>query len=129
MILLTDVLYLETLSQNAVTCARLKPLSKGMTRHGTHEIFGGTFLHTAPFRWWSSIGGVNLGFHNINAPFTLQSNMQNVFRLLSTFVRLFITIILWLRRWRTKKNNNTVQTHLDHSLCSLPTINDNGFTW
>jgi hypothetical protein len=27
----------------------------------------GTFLHTTPFEWWSSIGGVHLVFHNLIA--------------------------------------------------------------
>jgi hypothetical protein len=26
----------------------------------------GTFLHTAPFEWWSGIGGVHLMFRNLN---------------------------------------------------------------
>ena len=51
-ILLPDVPYLEICSQNAGACAKLKQLTKGMTKHGTYEGLwwnGGTFLHTAPF--------------------------------------------------------------------------------
>ena len=51
-ILLPDVPYLEICSRNAGACAKLKQLTKGMTKHGTYEGLwwnGGTFLHTAPF--------------------------------------------------------------------------------
>ena len=39
MISLADVPHLEILSQNAMTCAKLKQLTKGMTMYATNERF------------------------------------------------------------------------------------------
>ena len=41
MIPLVDVPYLEIISQNTMTCAKLKQLTKDVTRHDTHEICQG----------------------------------------------------------------------------------------
>jgi hypothetical protein len=37
MIPLVDASHLEILSKSAMTCAKLKQLAQGMTRHGTHK--------------------------------------------------------------------------------------------
>ena len=38
MIPLVDVPYLEIISQNTMTCTKLKQLTKDVTRHDTHKI-------------------------------------------------------------------------------------------
>lgn len=58
--------FLEILSQNAMTCAKLKQLS--ITRHGTHEGFqwiGGSFIHTTSYKWWNSVSDFHMVFYNL----------------------------------------------------------------
>lgn len=74
-----DAPYLEIFSQNATPSMKLKQLTEDVTRHGTHEKFqpiGGTFLHTALFGWWYSIGGVHLVFHNLVAIYHVKQHTK-----------------------------------------------------
>ena len=58
--------FLEILSQNAMTCAKLKQLS--ITRHGIHEGFqwiGGSFIHKTFYKWWNSVSDFHMVFYNL----------------------------------------------------------------
>ena len=66
MISFVDSPYLETHFQNAMTCAKLKHLTKGMTRDATH----------------GNIGGVHLVFHNISPYHELASE-----KLVGSYIR------------------------------------------
>ncbi len=51
MALLADAPHLEILSQNTMTCTKLKYITKGMTMHATYERFqgiGAALLYATP---------------------------------------------------------------------------------
>lgn len=81
MISLVDASYLEITIQTGITCAKLKQVTKDMTRHGIHRDF-------SVLKALSSIqlplgGGIVLSeftwYFIIWLPFTGRSNMQNAF--------------------------------------------------
>ena len=68
MISLADVPHLEILPQNVMACGKLKQFTKCYEEalySSRISVDWGSFLHTIPFRWWSSPGVSSSNCHSL----------------------------------------------------------------